>query len=61
MSIFDSVQMSPTFRSEVNREVEMLFGRANHAADAMLVPSVCFRMPSLGGRVFHTLMNTIAE
>ena len=61
MSTFDSEHMSPTFRSEVDREMEMLFGSANPATDAMLVPSVCFGMPSLGDRVFHTLMNTIAE
>jgi hypothetical protein len=61
MTISDSEYISPTFRSEVDREMEMLFGRANHATNAMLVPSVCFGMPSLGDRIFHRLMNTIAE
>ena len=61
MSTLDSEYMSPTFRSEVDREVEMLFGSANHATDSMLVPSVRFGMFSLGDRVFHTLMNNMAE
>ena len=40
MSTLDSEYMSPTFRSAVDREMEMLYGAANHTTDTMLVPSV---------------------
>jgi hypothetical protein len=33
MSTLDSAHMSPTFRNEVDREMEMLFGRVNHVTD----------------------------
>lgn len=53
---FDTITLEPTYQSVLRREVETLFGTANHAVVAALVHPVCSAIPLLYDRVFDRLM-----